>query len=569
MPTGIPSIRPRRKQTVSNEAIQPVQEDSIPAIGFIRKLVGAAEFKELAEECMKVAPYLQHEEMKEVFTNRCYLISINDGHGLSTCLGLFAYLTEELKLFQYKLEPKAVEVQIPPDGLDAAMVVFHELAEEGLLVCFDISEWMTRVREREFRDFLRNLQEYVGKNIVFFRVPFVEKNVLSDLWESLNDVLSIRTCSIPPFSMPELDAIASEMLTEKGFTAAPDLWELFHARVAEEKKDGRFYGISTVRKIVLETLYLKQLHTAESGGNDRHIRKEEILSLVPHHSDVGGTAMEQLDALVGMESIRSQIEEILVQIRTAMQNQTLDAPCIHMRFVGNPGTGKTTVARILGKLLKEQGLLQNGQLFEHYARDLCGKFIGETAPKTAAICRDAYGGILFIDEAYALFRGDDGSGRDFGREAIDTLVTEMENHRSDLMVIMAGYPDEMEQLLESNKGLKSRMPYRIEFPNYTGAQLAEIFLRLAEKSFIYDDRLKQAVTDYFGSLTQKTLTAKTFSNGRFVRNVFERTWAKAALRCQLGGDICRELTAEDFLAAVKNFQDVDTSMHNPIGFSMM
>ena len=192
--------------------------------------------------------------------------------------------------------------------------------------------------------------------------------------------------------------------------------------------------------------------------------------------------------------------------------------------------------------------MQNGQLFEHYARDLCGKFIGETAPKTAAICRDAYGGILFIDEAYALFRGDDGSGRDFGREAIDTLVTEMENHRSDLMVIMAGYPDEMEQLLESNKGLKSRMPYRIEFPNYTGAQ---------------------AVTDYFGSLTQKTLTAKTFSNGRFVRNVFERTWAKAALRCQLGGDICRELTAEDFLAAVKNFQDVDTSMHNPIGFSMM
>lgn len=158
-------------------------------------------------------------------------------------------------------------------------------------------------------------------------------------------------------------------------------------------------------------------------------------------------------------------------------------PCIHMRFVGNPGTGKTTVARIIGTILKEKGILRNVNFFEHSGRELCGRYVGETAPKTSAMCRDAYGSVLFIDEAYSLYRDDGFSNADYGREAIDTLIAEMENHRSDLMVIMAGYPDDMDKLMNGNADLKSRMPYLIEFPNYARGQLAEIFLSMAGKSF--------------------------------------------------------------------------------------
>ena len=152
----------------------------------------------------------------------------------------------------------------------------------------------------------------------------------------------------------------------------------------------------------------------------------------------------------------------------------MERPCIHMRFVGNPGTGKTTVARIIGKILKEKGVLRIGNFYEYAGRDFCGRYVGETAPKTASICRDAYGSVLFIDEAYSLYRGDDNS-RDYGREALDTLIAEMENHRNDFVVIMAGYTDDMDKLMAGNMGLASRMPYTIEFPNFTREQLYEIF----------------------------------------------------------------------------------------------
>ena len=174
--------------------------------------------------------------------------------------------------------------------------------------------------------------------------------------------------------------------------------------------------------------------------------------------------------------------------------------------------------------------------------------MGETAPKTAAMCRDAYGSVMFIDEAYSLYRSG-GSKVDFGREALDTLIAEMENHRNDLVVIMAGYTKEMEELMEGNPGLASRMPYIIEFPNYTRPQLTEIFLQMAGKTFTFDEAFKEAVAGYFDRLPDEVLNAESFSNARFVRNLYERTWGKAVLRCQLKKADPNVLTKEDFLAA--------------------
>ena len=251
---------------------------------------------------------------------------------------------------------------------------------------------------------------------------------------------------------------------------------------------------------------------------------------------------EELARMIGMREVERRLKEVIVQIKTqralAAKGKKVERPVIHMLFTGSPGTGKTTVARIAARMMRQAGILRKGHLVEVRGRDLCGEYIGTTAPKTSAICRDAYGSVLFIDEAYSLFRNDFASARDFGREALDTLVAEMENHRDDFCVIMAGYKDEMDAMLLGNTGLKSRIPYEINFPNYTREDLEKIFFTMLDGNFDYEENLKEAVHEFFAAMPEETFTSKEFSNARLVRNLYERTWGKAAYRQSLeGGDL--------------------------------
>lgn len=542
----------------------------------INALVGASEIKELANECSKIAESLIQNQIVDAFTSRAYIISINQGYGLTTYLELFADLVHAHGLFEITSKNKVVEVSLDsPDAKHGVEVAFASALSsfqgrgKGKIVCIDISEWMSKLDDRKFKDFLRAIEGANGENIVFFRVPYVERSIISEIKEHLNDVLYVKTLSIPPFNNQELMQCAEKLIKEKGFSVKEEAWDVFQARIAAEKSDGRFYGINTIRKVIREMLYIKQTYNVDNGLSDKEIYRDEIVSLVDDELLTEKSGLEQLNELVGMNSICEKVKEVIAQIEAAHSNHALDMPCIHMRFVGNPGTGKTTVARIIGTILKEKGILRNGNFFEHSGRELCGRYVGETAPKTSAMCRDAYGSVLFIDEAYSLYRDDGFSNADYGREAIDTLIAEMENHRSDLMVIMAGYPDDMDKLMNGNAGLKSRMPYLIEFPNYARGQLAEIFLSMAGKSFTYDTAFVDAVNSYFSSLSEKILTAKDFSNARFVRNLFERTWGKAALRCQLDGIECNTLLVEDFALAAsdKEFHNIMEQKKRTIGFN--
>ena len=567
------------------EAAAPKAQDA-SAVGQImekiRGLIGAAEFKVLAEECVKIAPLLRESDTLDAFTRRCYLFSANAGCGMSEYLQLFAELIEAEGLFQFRktkampgITPpkKVVEIILPAPGVDEnAAENFEKFLHnnEGALVCIDISSWMNKADDPTFRDLLRLTEIAAGKTLISFRVPFVEHNVLRNLHKQLNDQLFVRDITIVPFDAAELEQYGRKLLEEKQFTVEDGAWELFRLRMDEEKNDGRFYGFHTVRKTVLEMLYLKQLSDAGRGTPDRLIRRSDITELYSGEMAEEKSAEEMMNELIGMDAIRERMLSIVHQITTSLESETLEAPCIHMRFLGNPGTGKTTVARIIGKLLREKGVLRNGGFVERHSRELCGRYIGETAPKTAAICRDAYGSVLFIDEAYSLYRGDGASRKDYGLEAIDTLIAEMENHRSDMVVIMAGYKDDMETLMDANAGLKSRMPFEIFFPNYSREQLADIYMLMARKSFVCSEEFEKAVRDYFNKLDQTVLDAKDFSNARFVRNLYERTWGKAVLRCQLSGVTCKELKVEDLALALSDqeFQHImDNHKTKPIGFA--
>ena len=195
-----------------------------------------------------------------------------------------------------------------------------------------------------------------------------------------------------------------------------------------------------------------------------------------------------------------------------------DSPSMHMIFTGNPGTGKTTVARIVSRYLKAIGVLEGGQLVEVTRGDLVGQYVGHTAPLTQKAIQSALGGVLFIDEAYSLYRGKDDS---FGLEAIDTLVKGMEDHRDDLVVILAGYSREMEEFLTANSGLRSRFPNIIEFPDYTAGELVEITKSIvASKGYRLAPACEIPLLAYYQRQQQEG-DPRTNGNGRMARNKVE------------------------------------------------
>lgn len=516
----------------------------------INALVGAKEFKKLSKEITAIAYEIKQTDTYEVFTNQCYIFSIGDGCGLTTYLKLLAELIEKNGLCRMASSPvREVRLAAYRESFEpfeeAASIIENVLEKSVRIVCIDISEWMDKTGNKYFKRFLRIIEKNAEENIVVFRVPFVDKDILSRIKYSLSDLLSVKAVSFPPLSKDDMKICAEKELKRYSFTISNAAWKYFFERISEEKSDGKFYGVNTIKKVVRELIYKKHIANAQRKKKSKLITVNDAMTLCNNIGDNKLSGMEQLNKLIGVDEIKKRIEEILAQIELALKSGMEQRPCIHMRFIGNPGTGKTTVARIIGKILKERGVLRIGAFFEYSGRDFCGRYVGETAPKTTSICRDAYGSVLFIDEAYSLYRGDSDS-RDFGREAIDTLIAEMENHRNDFVVIMAGYQDDMEKLMSGNLGLASRMPYTIEFPNYTRDQLCDIFVSMVESKFKYEKNLFLVAREFFNTLPEETIRSKDFANARYARNLFERTWAKAALRCQLNGKKEIILTGEDF-----------------------
>ena len=257
----------------------------------------------------------------------------------------------------------------------------------------------------------------------------------------------------------------------------------------------------------------------------------DLLALLPqqYRGDVDAVEAE-LDEIVGLAEVKNYVRDIAknvqAQQRRKAQGLKVAEVNMHMIFTGNPGTGKTTIARILAKYLKAIGALRGGQLVEVTRADLVGRYVGHTAPLTNTVIQSALGGVLFIDEAYSLYRGGEDS---FGLEAIDTLVKGIEDNRGDLVVILAGYTKEMQLFLSANSGLASRFPNQIEFPDYTGEELYRITLSIAKsKGYNLDESCRDVLIQWYDA--QQAADAATNGNGRMARNVLEKAILNQAKR---------------------------------------
>lgn len=544
--------------------------------------------RELADhfrETASVVPMLRQMDALESFWRKSLLVAIDDGYGLTEFLDSLARLYEALGLVKEVGEKTFRELRIGDPSGDGSRFDDWEKAvdtardmdranvrnkADRAVLCLDIGAWQGRIASQDLKPYLRRLNAHSGSFTLVFRVPFVDARTLAMTEDALADVFDIRLLMAPPVSVEGLAGYAADELAKRSFKLAEDAHEPVERWIIEEKRDDSFFGYRTMDKIVGRIIYTKAVANCGTGTADRTIRAADLGGLVSSDR-VDGDPETELDALIGLAEVKTRLLEIVAQIkaqrRLSAKGRRVKRPAIHMLFSGNPGTGKTTVARLVARILKKNGVLRKGHLLEVKGRDLCGEYIGQTAPKTSAICRDAYGSVLFIDEAYSLFRGD-GNDRDYGREALDTLIAEMENHRDDLCVIMAGYRDDMATMLGGNEGLKSRIPYAIEFPDYSRDELVRIFFSMLDGTFEYEKSLEGEVKRFFDAIPDDALKAKGFSNARFVRNLYERTWGKAAYRSRLDdGDV--RVLASDLAGALEERefkQLIERSARRQIGF---
>ena len=339
------------------------------------------------------------------------------------------------------------------------------------------------------------------------------------------EVLSDGTCRIPFVSEGVMELFREEDRRRVEMTAE-EAQEAFFEKLGERIES--FFGCSMEAQVLrpdfahvedLEAVqdYLSKPNRGGFPGLFGRASKLKAEDVRPQLSAAGGDPFAELEALIGLESVKHQVNDI---VRVVRNHGRKHLPGLHMVFRGNPGTGKTTVARLIARIFDEEGVTSGDGVFVETDRGgLCGKYVGHTADLTRRVIDSAMGGVLFVDEAYALGMYD--SHIDYGQEAISTLVKALEDKRDEFVCILAGYPVEMDKMIDVNPGMRDRISFYVDFPDYSAAELAEIFHSFAAAD---DFRMSSAASELVEASVECAVAHKgdNFSNARIVRKLYER-----------------------------------------------
>lgn len=395
---------------------------------------------------------------------------------------------------------------------------------------------------------VKAMEDYRGKFVVIFAGYSREINKLMQMNPGLKSRVNVQI-NFEDYTDDELLLMGKRVALEKHYEMDEGAECAFIDKICRLKVDSSFANGRTVRNIIEDAIREKAYRIGTSKVSEEELKR---LTSLDFGRNINSTVeqevsniLDELNNLVGLSEVKTAVKEILDYMQLQNRRRELgfknEDMSLNMIFTGNPGTGKTTIARLISRLFKESGILKRGQLVEVTREDLVGEYIGQTSAKTLDKVKEAYGGVLFIDEAYSLAQGGDS---DYGREAIATLIKEMEDNRDKLMVIMAGYTEEMDELLNLNTGLRSRIGFTIQFPDYKPEELLNIFKNLCESN---DYKLDSAAEILLKDILNKEYMArdKSFGNGRLVRQLFEKARMRQANRVMAGETF--EINPEDII----------------------
>ncbi len=507
-------------------------------------LVGLASVKQEVQRTINhVANQKRREElgMKPIPVSRHLVFTGNPGTGKTTVARIIAALYKQAGVLSKGHLVEVDRADLVAGYIGHTATKTQERINEALGGVLFIDEAYTLVKEgndfgQEAIDTLLKEMEDHREDLVVIVAGYT--NPMRKFIDSNPGLQSRFTNYIhfPDYSEAELMQIFLGLCGKYELRLSKDAYTAVEKRIGEMSRSrGENFGNARDVRTLMEGISMRQssrLTSMPNAGTGQYSTIEAV-DVVGNEKATKNShdksPIDQLNALVGLASVKDEVEKTVGMLRMQKLREQRGKASVpmsrHLVFTGNPGTGKTTVARIIAALYKEIGVLSKGHLVEVDRASLVASYVGQTATKTLDKIKEAYGGVLFIDEAYTLAKG----GNDFGQEAIDTLLKQMEDHRDDFVVIVAGYTKPMESFLNSNPGLESRFTKRIEFPDYSAAELLKIFEGLCLKYELrLSDAARNAAWEYLHSMEQNK--DENFGNGRDVRSLFEKVLERQAMR---------------------------------------
>ena len=518
--------------------------DNLTASEQLEKMIGLKAVKEQIERVI-MTDKVEKQRTKHGSKGRAMhmIFAGNPGTAKTVVAGLFAQIAKEHGILKSGTFVERAGMQL--SGMFATLAIREAFDEADGGVLF-IDEAYSMCGDNAITALIREMEARRNDVIVIFAGYEDRMKRFIELNEGLKSRIPY-TVKFPDYTPDELLQIYDYILAQGGYTATAGA--KYAAReIFEKAVKVRNFGNGRYARVLAEKSTLNMSVRLAKKYGDREIPKSLLYKVCkddvfnPDDTIVNcnngeckagkngkeRTAREELEAMIGLESakqvINGAIATFKMQKLLRKRGVNLGSNAMHMAFLGNPGTAKTTVARLLARILKDEGVLSTGVFVEAGRADLVAPYVGQTAPLVRRKFDDANGGVLFIDEAYSL--SDDRKGC-FGDEAINTIVQEMDNRREDTIVIFAGYPDEMKAFIERNPGMSSRLAFRVNFEDYTVEQLCEItrFQVASKHLHITDDAVNALVPIY-----ETALQNKTYGNGRYARRCVELAISNLALR---------------------------------------